>query len=83
MIQLENRLYRPREIMSLMAIDNRVQFWNVVKRVKPTPTQQTGPRHIRFYPEAVRMLLDFYKVEGPKDLKRIADGRTKATRTGS
>lgn len=78
MIQLENRLYRPREIMSLMAIDNRVTFWAIVKRADPKPIQRTGPRHVRFYPEAVRALLDFYKVDGPKDAKRITDARRKS-----
>jgi predicted DNA-binding transcriptional regulator AlpA len=79
-IQVENRLYKPREVAQIMGID-RVSFWRAFKRVKPTPVQVTGPKQIRLYPEAVRQLVEFFTVRAETraaDLKRIADLRRKS-----
>lgn len=75
---LEPRLYRPDEVMRLLGLDNRVQFWRVYERAQPKPVLVLGPRLIRLFPEAVRALWDFYVVKCAADFKRIADARRRA-----
>ena len=78
---LEKAVYTPQEVMRLLGLYNRTQFWRAVKRAKPSPLLRFGPRCIRFTAEAVRKLADFYTVNGgteAADMRRITDGRRTA-----
>lgn len=75
---IENRPYRPAELIALLHIDNRMKFWRAYERVKPRPILSLGPKSIILLPDAVRDFIEFYLVDSKterEDMRRITDGR--------